>query len=516
MTAKNAVKLALFALILGVLTGTAQCIDDYAPLTPMDKMEEILFEAARIDPTVSVVPIGTSSVSLDPIYLVLISNKPTKDDTPPLRVMITARIHGSEPAGMEALLDFIGDYVRNRGNARELVAGMDLYIVPCVNPEGSRKAMEHYESTDGYWDWTGRDNLQGLDMNRDFHRAQTNEVQALIHLFNRIRPRVVVDLHEVSSVPLLTGGSGWWRGAYFDLLVGAGRHPDVYPPLAEMALDIARNDIFQSLKKIGLKGEFYAVAGGSIDSTKRMAATGADYFNLRNALTILIETPGYDRGESNLGRRKHLQRMALENILARVSRDRQKLIDVTDQARRESLERKYITRSLEKMPREVNINGKPVTNYRFEATIKVEERKFRSVNEVAFTTGNPNKKTISPMPHNYVLLTADSEFILGLLIHQIKVYQTLEPIETSRLTIPRGAFIIPRSQESSALAGLILDDEAYRQNRHALNHRCIVFPLDEPLDLDETRQIRTSYQAELAVKALVNQLFKIKEDKNES
>ena len=514
---KRKFKLILGLLVIALLipavafSGESPAVSsDCGKLTEIDKAVIQLKNAARKDPGVSLVTIGASSVKKEPIYMVVLSKKAGKGDSPRLRVMVTARIHGSEPAGMEALLEFIDDYVNHRGTARSYVDSMDLYLIPCVNPGGSRKALENYRRTGGFWDRTGRRNLLDMDMNRDFHAARSQEVRALIHLFNRVRPQAVIDLHEYSSMPLLTGGAGWWRAATFDVLIGAGRLPDVYGPLAAMATDTARKDVFATLNKNGYRGDFYAVSGGSIDSTSRMGVTGADYFNLRNAFTILVETAGYDRGEATLGKRSKLQRMVLDKILERLSRERQKLIDITDRARQHSKHRTFVTMRLHKAPRTVVIEGRPVTSHKFSTTISVEGRKYLSEKLVQFTCGDTAKPTRVKMPLYYVLFTTDPGLLRNLLLHRIAVYQVPEPIVAGNMTIPRGAFLIPREQESSALVGFILDERARSHNRYSLSKQSLVYPCNVPLDLDKTRKIETSHQAEQGVKTLVRYLFNVK------
>jgi murein peptide amidase A len=71
----------------------------------------------------------------------------------PIRLALFAGVHGDEPAGCAALVQFLADLARDPQRA----AGYDLWIYPVVNPTG------YAEGT--------RENHAGKDLNREFWRG---------------------------------------------------------------------------------------------------------------------------------------------------------------------------------------------------------------------------------------------------------------------------------------------------------------------------------------------------------
>ncbi len=96
-------------------------------------------------------------------------------------VLISAGVHGDEPAGVYAALDFL------RMLAAEGAAEFNICVIPCVNPSGFETAS--------------LESLAGVNLNRQFGCASTEtEVSAIESWLAREDPRfrVTFDLHEVS------------------------------------------------------------------------------------------------------------------------------------------------------------------------------------------------------------------------------------------------------------------------------------------------------------------------------
>lgn len=95
----------------------------------------------------------------------------------PLTIFISAGMHGDEPAGPLALLSLL------EGNA--FSTNFDWILAPVLNPTGLAKGT--------------RENASGIDLNRDFLRAATEEVQALTNWWKRNPPAgnlLHLSLHE--------------------------------------------------------------------------------------------------------------------------------------------------------------------------------------------------------------------------------------------------------------------------------------------------------------------------------
>lgn len=78
------------------------------------------------------------------------ARRPAGSDAP--AVYLSAGIHGDEPAGVLAMLRLFRENVWPRAN---------LYVVPCLNPEGMRHNT--------------RENADGVDVNRDYRRLASPE-----------------------------------------------------------------------------------------------------------------------------------------------------------------------------------------------------------------------------------------------------------------------------------------------------------------------------------------------------
>jgi len=87
--------------------------------------------------------------------------------------------HGDEPAGCEALLKLIGEL---SVDASKLSPGLDLWIVPRINPDGAARQR--------------RRNANENDLNRDHLILSQPETQAIHRLARKIRPHLFVDCHE--------------------------------------------------------------------------------------------------------------------------------------------------------------------------------------------------------------------------------------------------------------------------------------------------------------------------------
>jgi murein peptide amidase A len=111
-----------------------------------------------------------------PLWLVSYASTPD----PAYHVLITAGVHGDEPAGVEAAVALIEALAR--GELRSPDAQVD--IVPLVNPWG--------------WSRNLRVNGNGLDINRDFVDFESDEADIVKALLCRQRYDLTVDLHESS------------------------------------------------------------------------------------------------------------------------------------------------------------------------------------------------------------------------------------------------------------------------------------------------------------------------------
>ena len=101
-----------------------------------------------------------------------------------LSVLISAGIHGDEPAGVEATLRFIEHNIENP----TLLTHYNFVIFPCDNPYG--------------WERNIRESSQGVDLNRQFRvREPAPEVELITQGMSGLCFDLVYEMHEDYDSP---------------------------------------------------------------------------------------------------------------------------------------------------------------------------------------------------------------------------------------------------------------------------------------------------------------------------
>lgn len=115
-------------------------------------------------------------------------------------VYVQANIHAGEVEGKEALLALLRDLVQQaRPNALDSLV---LVAVPIYNADGNERLgpqAEHREEQNGPELVGTRANAQGLDLNRDYVKAEAPETRASLAMFDAWDPDVFVDLHTTDG-----------------------------------------------------------------------------------------------------------------------------------------------------------------------------------------------------------------------------------------------------------------------------------------------------------------------------
>ena len=94
----------------------------------------------------------------------------------PKHVLITGGMHGDEPAGVEAVLQFLA-----RDNTA-LLKNFSFLVIPCINPYG------YVRNT--------RETLDGVDINRAFEAEDVAEVAILKKALGKTQFSLAIDFHE--------------------------------------------------------------------------------------------------------------------------------------------------------------------------------------------------------------------------------------------------------------------------------------------------------------------------------
>jgi hypothetical protein len=209
-------------------------------------------------------------------------------------VFIMANIHAGEVEGKEACLNLARRLLTD--DLRPLLKKLVILIAPDYNADGNERiSTNNRVAQNGPIGGVGiRENAQGLDLNRDYMKAVAPETQALLHLFNRWDPHLVVDLHT-------TDGS--YHG--YHLTYSIPLNPNTDRNLA----DYHRNRMMPALAAAMLsKHKFRTYYYGNFEgraphdgqpdtrSWRAFSAAprvGTNYVGLRNRLAILSEAYSY-------------------------------------------------------------------------------------------------------------------------------------------------------------------------------------------------------------------------------
>ena len=132
--------------------------------------------------------------------------------------LITATIHGNEPAGTP-LLHELSDHLRRHP---EIVEGRRIVLIPVANPDGYAKNLRH--------------NVRGVDLNRNFPAGNYSskshhggrplsepESQALNFVLREYPPDRIISIHQPTTLPACID----YDGPGQELAREMGRHTDL-------------------------------------------------------------------------------------------------------------------------------------------------------------------------------------------------------------------------------------------------------------------------------------------------
>ncbi len=213
-------------------------------------------------------------------------------------VLLLGSIHGGEVDGTEAILELLRDIALT--NRPAILDSVNLIAIPVYNVDGyARVSPWNRPNQNGPAEGMGfRTNAQGLDLNRDFVKADAPETRALLALVSAWSPDLFVDNH-------VTDGADFQA----TLTVAYGHEPVTPAPLRDWLKTVVPKALAE-VERWGFRTAPYVefadpknpLAGIAADPFGPRFATG--YFGLRGVPSILVEThavkPFGDRVKANL------------------------------------------------------------------------------------------------------------------------------------------------------------------------------------------------------------------------
>ncbi len=202
-------------------------------------------------------------------------------------VLVQAGIHPGEIDGKDAGLMLLRD-IALRGKDR-LLDNVDLVFVPIFNADGhERSSPFNRPNQRGPRSQGWRTTAQNLNLNRDYLKADTPEMRAMIGLLRRYRPALYMDIHVTDGIDYqydITFAFNGWSG-YYAHSPNIGRWLDSrYRPALTRALAMAGHIPGMY---VDVRDARHPDAGINLNPDQARYSTG--YGDLARIPTILIET----------------------------------------------------------------------------------------------------------------------------------------------------------------------------------------------------------------------------------
>lgn len=244
--------------------------------TPYAPLMAFWHELDAMSELVSMQPLAITLLGRE-TNLVIIANEPITNPQDAIRsgktiVLIGPSVHGGEVSPKEALQLVARELVG--GSLRSALDDVIVLALPLMNPDGGEVRR--------------RTNEAGFDMNRDYLKLESQEIQALVtKVLNEWTPDIHVDGHHGGSVPYVITYQGTLNPAA-DAELRAYPYKNIFPMIrdAVRAEDYAAFDYSGQQNRDGVDGW----GATSVEPRKHHVYTG-----LTNSIGILLETPGNTR-----------------------------------------------------------------------------------------------------------------------------------------------------------------------------------------------------------------------------
>jgi len=200
-------------------------------------------------------------------------------------VLIQNGIHSGEIDGKEASLALVRDIAVKKQIA-SLVEHATVLVVPIFNVDGHERSGPYNRiNQDGPDEMGWRSTAQGLNLNRDYMKADSPEMRAMLALFGAWSPDLYIDTH-------VTDGADF----QYDVLFTVESSGYVARPVAEYVTGVLQPMVRPAVEKKGHIVESYFNLRDSADLSKgveRQVFTprfSNGYGALRNRPVVLVET----------------------------------------------------------------------------------------------------------------------------------------------------------------------------------------------------------------------------------
>ncbi|MDH3271377.1 MAG: M14 family zinc carboxypeptidase, partial [Gemmatimonadota bacterium] len=240
--------------------------------TPFEPLMAFWHELDAMSEIVSMRPLTHTLLGRE-MVTVTIADPPITNPEDAIRsgktiVLLAPSVHGGEVSPKEAVQLVAKELVW--GELRSVLDDVIVVVVPLINPDGGEVRR--------------RTNEAGYDMNRDYVKLESQEIQALVtQVMNEWTPDIHVDGHHGGSAPYVITYQGTLNPAG-DAQLRAYPYEKIFPRIREAvrAEDYAAFDYSGVRTEEGRRGW----GSTSVEPRKHHVYTG-----LTNSIGILLETP---------------------------------------------------------------------------------------------------------------------------------------------------------------------------------------------------------------------------------
>lgn len=187
-------KLTFFALIFPLI-GFAQWDGNKTPTYP--ELIDIYKKWDANNTEIELYQMGESDTEF-PVYLVILNGAGDSLQTfekakTKTTVLINNAIHAGEPDGVNACLLWIEEWIKKGKHTKDLPV---IAIIPAYNIGGMlNRSASSRTNQDGPEEYGFRGNAQNLDLNRDFIKMDSKNMQTFAKIYHALDPDVFVDTH---------------------------------------------------------------------------------------------------------------------------------------------------------------------------------------------------------------------------------------------------------------------------------------------------------------------------------
>ncbi|RRO15256.1 M14 family metallopeptidase [Flavobacteriaceae bacterium 14752] len=155
-----------------------------------DEMIAFYQSAEENSPFVNIETCGKTDSDL-PLHLVTYAKNSSPEK--PLHLLINNGIHPGEPDGIDASMLLLRDLINEK---IELPNNVILHIIPAYNLGGMlNRNSTTRANQNGPKDYGFRGNARNYDLNRDFIKMDTKNMEAFAEIYHNINPDVYVETH---------------------------------------------------------------------------------------------------------------------------------------------------------------------------------------------------------------------------------------------------------------------------------------------------------------------------------